>query len=203
MSNRFYRFCFVMLKPIYGLFLPSRVIGLENVPETGGFVLCANHLSARDPIYLSHCIPTRQIHYMAKAEIFKYKLVAWFLKGLDAFPVDRGHNDIAAVRTALKLTSDGHALGIFPQGTRSRDNSRMPMHTGVSLIALRAKVPVIPCYIGGPYRIFRRTLVRFGAPVDLSDLGRRVDSETMKEATRRIEDAVWALKDADEDKAIE
>ena len=182
MSKRFYRFLGIVLKPVYGLFLPSRVSGLENVPDTGGFVLCANHLSARDPFYVSHCCPKRQFHYMAKAELFRFKPLALFLKGLDAFPVDRGHNDLTAVRTAMKVTADGHALGIFPQGTRSRDNSRTPMLSGVSLIALRAKVPVIPCYIGGPYRLFRRTPVRFGAPVDLSDFGRRVDAETMKAA---------------------
>ena len=94
------------------------------------------------------------------------------------------------------VTSDGHALGIFPQGTRSRDNTPTPMHTGVALIALRAGKPVIPVYIGGPYRLFRRIPVRVGKPVDLSDLGRRFDGETLNAATRRIEQAVWSMKDA-------
>ena len=197
MGKRFYTFCAGFMKPIYSLFLPAEVTGLENVPEEGGFILCVNHLSARDPFYVAHCCPKRMFHFMAKAELFKFKPLAWFLRQLDAFPVDRGHNDLTAVRTAMKVTADGHALGIFPQGTRSRDNTRTPMLGGVSLIALRAKAPVIPCYIGGPYRVFRRTPVRFGAPVDLSDLGRRVDSDTMKAATQRIEDAVWRLKDAE------
>ena len=197
MGKRFYNFCCIVMKPIYNLFLPSAVSGLENVPEEGGFILCANHLSNRDPFYVAHCCRKRRFHYMAKAELFKFKPLAWFLRGLDAFPVDRGHNDLSAVRTALKVTSDGHALGIFPQGTRSRDNSRTPMLGGVSLVALRARVPVIPCYIGGPYRVFRRTPVRFGKPVELSDLGRRMDSDTLKAATARIEEAVWSLKDAE------
>ncbi len=195
MGKRFYGFLFGFMKPLYNLFLPADVSGLENVPETGGFILCANHLSARDAFYVAHCCPKRRLHYMAKIELFRFKPVGWFLRKLDAFPVDRGNNDLNAVRTALKLTADGHGLGIFPQGTRSRDNSRTPMLGGVSLIALRAKVPVIPCYIGGPYRIFRRTPVRFGKPVDFTDLGRRFDAETMKAATARIEDAVWSLKD--------
>lgn len=61
------------------------------------------------------------------------------------------------------------------------------------MIAIRAQKPVIPVYIGGPYRLFRRTPVRFGKPVDLSDLGRRMDGETLAAATKRIEDAVWGL----------
>ena len=64
------------------------------------------------------------------------------------------------------------------------------------MIALRAGVPVIPAYIGGPYRPFRRMQVSFGRPVDLSDFGRRVDSATLATATRRIEDAVWSLKES-------
>ena len=195
MGKRFYNFCCAVMKPIYNLFLPSRVEGLENVPDEGGFILCANHFSNNDPFYLAHCCRKRRFHYMAKAELFKFKPLALFLKGLEAFPVDRGHNDLNAVRTAMKITADGHALGIFPQGTRSRGNVRTPMLGGVSLIAMRAKVPVIPCYIDGPYRVFRRTRVRFGAPVELSDLGRRFDSDTLKAATKRIDDAVWNLKE--------
>ena len=195
MGNRFYRFCCAVMKPIYNLFLPSRVSGLENVPDEGGFILCANHLSNRDPFYVAHCCPKRRFHYMAKAELFRFKPLAWFMNLLEAFPVDRGHNDLNAVRTALKITGEGHALGIFPQGTRSRDNHRTPMLGGVSLIAMRAKVPVIPCYIDGPYRLFRRTRVCFGKPVELADLGRRMDSDTLRAATQRIEDAVWRMKD--------
>ncbi len=196
MGKRFYRFCYMVLKPIYSVFLPSDVSGLEHVPDEGGFILCANHLSNRDPLYLAQCCPKRRFHFMAKAELFRFKPLAWFLKKLDAFPVDRGHNDLNAVRTALKITADGHALGIFPQGTRSRDNTPTPMLGGASLIAMRARVPVIPCYIGGPYRVFRRTPVRFGPPVELADLGRRLDSDTLRAATKRIEDAVWSMRDA-------
>ena len=117
------------------------------------------------------------------------------MKGLDAFPVDRGHNDLNAVRTALKVLKDGHVLGLFPQGTRSPDNSRMPMLGGASMIALRAGVPVVPVFIAGPYRLFRRTPVRFGKPMTFEDLGRRMDGETIAQATQRIEDAVWSMRE--------
>ena len=197
MSKTFYRFLCAVLRPVYGVLYPARVDGLENIPAEGAFILCCNHIAARDPFYLAIREKRRYFHFMAKAELFEHKVVGAVLRGLDAFPVDRGHSDLNAVRTSMALLKDGHGLGIFPQGTRSRDNTRTPMLGGVSLIALRAKAPVIPCYIGGPYRVFRRTPVRFGAPVDLSDLGRRIDSDTMKAATQRIEDAVWRLKDAE------
>ena len=194
MNARFYRFCCGLLRPFFALFFPARLEGLEHIPAEGGFILCCNHLSARDPIYLALQVRMRHIHFMAKAELFRFKPLARILHSVGAFPVDRGHSDLNAVRTALKVLSEGHGLGVFPQGTRSRDNSPTPMLNGVSMIALRARLPVSPAYIDGPYRLFRRTLVKFGAPVDLSKFGRRFDSQTLNQATRLIESAVWTLK---------
>lgn len=194
MKKGFYRFMRVVLGTIYALLYPAQVDGLENIPAEGGFILCCNHISARDPFYLAICCKQRYFHFMAKVELFKCKLIAAFVTALGGFPVDRGHNDLGAVRTALKLVAEGHALALFPQGTRSRDNSRTPMLTGVSIIALRSSAPVIPAYIDGPYRLFRRTQVSFGKPVSFEGLGPRVDSETLNAATHRIEDAVWGLK---------
>jgi len=195
MSKAFYHLCMKVMKPVYSVLFPASVDGAENIPAEGGFILCANHVSNRDPFYLAIRVPGRHVHYMAKAELFKFKPVAAFLRALDAFPVDRGHNDMSAVRTALKVLTDGHALGIFPQGTRSKDNTPTPMFSGTSLFALRTGLPVIPAYIGGPYRLFRRMRVRFGKPVDLSAFGRRMDGETLKQATACIERDIWGLKE--------
>lgn len=195
MNKGIYRFLYVVLRPVYAALFPARVEGLENIPEEGGFILCCNHCHARDPLYLTAHSPRRYFHFMAKAELFRFKPLAAVLRALGCFPVDRGHSDLNAVRTAMKVLNDGHGLGIFPQGARSRDNSPTPMLNGVSMIALRAGKPVIPAYIGGPYRPFRRMQLRFGPPIPLSDLGRRVDSETLTQATRRIEEAVWSLRD--------
>ena len=194
MSRTLYRIVFVVMNLWYRLFLPFRVEGLENVPREGGFILVSNHISARDPIYLSACCRTRALHFMAKAELFRFKPLAFVIRKLGAFPVDRGHSDLNAVRTALNVIREGHGLGMFPQGTRSRDNTPTPMLSGASMIALRAGAPVIPAFIDGPYRPFRRTRVCFGAPIDLSGFGRRMDSQTLDAATRRIEAAVWNLK---------
>ncbi|MBQ8964231.1 MAG: 1-acyl-sn-glycerol-3-phosphate acyltransferase, partial [Clostridia bacterium] len=138
MNKKFYRFTCAFLGAIYRVLYPSRVDGLENIPAEGGFILCCNHISNRDPFYLALPCKNRFLHFMAKAELFKWKPLAAFVRALGGFPVDRGHNDLNAVRTSLKLVADGHGLALFPQGTRSRDNSRTPMLGGVSMIALRS-----------------------------------------------------------------
>lgn len=197
MNKGLYQLVYFILKPIYSVIYPMRIDGVENIPDEGGFIVCANHCNARDPFYLSAACIKRQFHFMAKAELYKNKLIRWFLDGLGSFPVDRGHSDLNAMRTALGLLKDGHGLGIFPQGTRSRDNTPTPMLNGVSMIALRSGAPVIPAYIGGPYRLFRKTQVSFGKPVSFEGLMRRMDNDTLTAATGRIEAAIWNLKRSD------
>lgn len=196
MNTKFYDFLKVVLPPIYNVILPSKVTGLENVPTEGGMIMCANHIHWNDCLFLAARIPVRRFIYLAKAEVFSNKLFKLVLgeKGLGAIPINRGQADLAAIRAALKVVADGNALGIFPQGTRSRDNTPTPMLNGVSMIAMRANVPIIPVYIDGPYRLFRRADVRIGKPIDISDLGRKFDAETLSEVTRRIETAIWGMQ---------
>ena len=199
MHEKIYRIAWSLVRPVYSVLFCRRIFGLEHLPETGGFILCANHISARDPLFIASAVPKdRQLTFLAKKELFASAPLAKVLHLVGAIPVDRGKADLAAMRSAFKAVKDGFGLMIFPQGTRSRDNSRMPFLTGASMIALRAGVPVIPAYISGPYRLLRRTDVRFGAPLDFSDLGSRVDAAMMEAATRRIEDAVWNLRDSTE-----
>ena len=194
MNKKFYNFLCVVLNAVYKLLHPAQVDGVENLPKEGAYILCCNHVSNRDPFFLALPCRPRYLRFMAKIELFRWKPLARFCTALGAFPVDRGHSDLNAVRTALNLLKEGHVLALFPQGTRSRDNSRTPMLSGVSMIALRSGAPVIPAYIGGPYRLFRRTQLSFGKPVSFEGLGRRVDNDTLKAATARIEEAVWGLR---------
>lgn len=196
MNTRFYNLGRRFLRPFYDLFWPSKVTGEENIPDEGGFILCSNHVHMRDPLFLAVRLPKRHFTFLAKAELFKNPILGFLIgnKGLGAIPINRGHSDLGAIREALKTIANGHGLGIFPQGTRSRDNTPTPMLTGTALIAIRANVPVLPVYIDAPYRRFHHVDIRVGKPIDLSDLGRRCDSATMEEVTHRIEKAVWELK---------
>lgn len=196
MGSKLYRFLWLIVGPAYSLIWPRRIEGLQNIPEEGGCVLCANHFSAHDPLYIATCVPRRrEVHYLAKRELFEHQPLKAFVTWLGAIPVDRGHADLTAMRAALKVVKDGGVLGIFPQGTRSPDNTPTPMLNGASMIALRAHAPVIPVYVDGPYRFFHKIAVRFGKPIDLSSFGPRCDSNTLNEVTKKIEEAIWGLKE--------
>lgn len=197
MGQKFYRFVHGALSPLFSLCYLKKATGLENLPQEGGFILCANHLSALDPVCIASRLPRKQnLSFLAKKELFENKALRFLISKLGAIPVDRGSADIGAIRSSMQALKNGDCLIIFPQGTRSKDNTPTPMLSGASMIALRGGVPVIPCYIDGPYKFFRRIDIRFGAPIDFSDFGRRCDAATLEEATRRIESAVWGLRDA-------
>lgn len=196
MNIKFYDNLSRVLHVYYNLLWPSKVTGMENIPAEGGFIMCANHVHWRDCLFLAVRLPKRRYTYLAKAELYKNPVARLILgeKGLGGIPINRGESDLGAIRKSLKTIADGHGLGIFPQGTRSRDNTPTPMLNGVSMIAMRAGVPIIPVYLDGPYRLFHHVDVHVGQPVDISDLGKRYDAETLTEVTHRIETAIWSMR---------
>ena len=107
-----------LLKPIvrayYFLVRGIRATGTENVASPGGYILCSNHVSASDPFVLATCV-RRRLHFMAKAELFKNRIVGGFISAIGAFPIRRGESDLGAVRESIRLLNEGHVVGIFPQ----------------------------------------------------------------------------------------
>lgn len=147
---------------------PYRIVGRENMPLSGRTLLCSNHVTLGDPIYLGCAIPGRQLHYMAKAELFKNKLFGGLIKKLGAFPIKRGKSDFGALRTAISLVSGGKHIVIFPEGGRSHNNSLKKGKTGAAMVAVKSKAKILPVGIGGKYRIFGKINVNIGKPIDLS-----------------------------------
>ncbi|MGN0990990.1 MAG: lysophospholipid acyltransferase family protein, partial [Candidatus Ventricola sp.] len=132
--------------------------------------------------------PDREIHFMGKKELWNNKLLGWAFTKVHGFPVDRGNMDMTAIRTAMNVLKDGDTLGIFPEGTRSKTGHMLPLLGGASMLALRSRCDVIPVYIDGNYKPFRRMVVRVGEPVAMDDLlAGRVTKESCEELTRRIE----------------
>jgi 1-acyl-sn-glycerol-3-phosphate acyltransferase len=146
--------------------------GLDRVPEEGGAVLAANHLSAIDPPFIgSFC--RRGIWWMMKAELLEIPLVGEALTWTGAFPIRRGQPDLEGVHRARELVREGHVVGMFVEGTRQRFGYPGPIHPGALTIAMRERVPVVPCGVES----FRWSLthrraccVVFGKPVRFDEL---------------------------------
>jgi 1-acyl-sn-glycerol-3-phosphate acyltransferase len=177
-----------------------RASGLENVPRAGGLVLAANHWSNFDPWPLGiPLFPRRFLRFMAKAELFWFPFSAIATAG-GAFPVRRGERDEEAVARAVELCREGHAVVMFPEGTRRRKGIRKKhearWRTGAARIALEAGVPLVPAGIAGTERLARLGPLRvaYGAPIELDDLSTLPASEAAARATERLRDAVLELE---------
>lgn len=168
-----------------------RAQGQENLPK-GGFVLAANHVSNFDPWPLG--IPIfrkRFLRFMAKSELYWWPL-GHVINAGGGFPVRRGERDLEAIQKAVDLAKEGHAVAMFPEGTRQRKGlvkrHQPKPHTGAARVALLAGVPLVPAAISGTDRLSRLgpLHVRYGKPIPLDDLKDKEPSIAAREATDRL-----------------
>lgn len=174
-GSRAYRIIYPLFSGIIGFLFNIKVINKEKEPTDGAFIICANHVSATDPIALCYAFKRNQVHFMAKKELFKIPLLAQIIKLLGAFPVDRAGSDVGAVKKAIALIEDGNCMGIFPQGHRYVGKNPRDTKTknGVALIATKTQADVLPCYIWrrkNKFRLFCRTYVIIGDRIPFKDL---------------------------------
>lgn len=128
--------------------------GLENIPSDGRAIVAANHVSYFDPFAIGACVG-REIHFMARHDLF-VSAVGRLLRAVNAFPVKRGEPDLGALRYALRILSEGNALLLFPEGTRSSDAEIHAARSGVGFLARRSGAPVVPVYVSGLSEVLPR-----------------------------------------------
>lgn len=156
---------YTMLRPIarliYRILYRVEVVGKENIPETGGVLLCCNHSSYIDPPTIAMPLD-RRVRFMAKEELFRIPLFASLIRSLGAFPVKRGAVTPSTIRTASALLSEGEMVCVFPQGTRSRTDFRGKK--GAAVLALRSQAMIVPMAIIGSYKPFGKLKIVYGEP---------------------------------------
>ena len=196
----FYFLVAVLSWPVLKTVFRHRATGVENVPVDGGWVLAANHWSNFDPWPLGlPLFPSRFLRFMAKSELFWFPLGPIIRAG-GAFPVRRGEGDEQAIAKAVALCREGHAVVMFPEGTRRRKGVRKKhearWRSGAARIALEAGVPLVPAGIAGTNRLsqFGPLGVAYGRPVELGDLSGLQPAQAASEATERLREAIDELE---------
>ena len=193
----FYRILKAVVRPVFYFLFRVRVIGGEDVSFDQGMVMIFNHQSNLDPILSHLVVPRKKLYLMAKQELFRNPFLRWLITRFGAFPVNRGAGDLGAIKTAFKIVRRGDILGIYPEGTRSKDGRIAPFQHGVAMIATRLQVPVLPVYFSRKLRPFRRCYVVLGTPIDLkARLDPALsDTESMRSASRLLRDEMIALSE--------
>ncbi len=187
-SNWLYRFCYVLLWPLVHLLYLPRYIHRERVPEETPLMVCASHSHIVDPLLLAYLMGwNRPLRFMCKQELLKMPILGGILRGIGSFGVNRGHADMAAIRTSLGILKEGGRLGIFPEGTRLQDSG--DGKHGSVMLASRSGALVLPVYISRRKKLFRRVCVVAGEPYTLPDnvRGSEAYAAYTEDLMRRIE----------------
>jgi len=139
----------------------------------GGVIVC-NHHSSVDPFFVQTATG-RKIHWMVAREFCQHPAFGWFLSACEVIPAGRGGVDTAAMKSAIRLAGSGELMGMLPEGRiNMSEDFMLPARPGAALVAMKAGVPIVPCYIeGAPYRrtvwspllMRARVTVRFGEPM--------------------------------------
>ena len=186
--------------------LGPEVVGVHNVPRSGGAIIAANHLAVIDDALIPITCP-RMVHFMGKAEYFegkgvKGKLKKWWFESVGVFPVDRsgGKKSLGALEHAREIIEAGQLFGIHIEGTRSPDGRLYKGHTGVARLALETGCPIVPVAIIGSNvpqpvgTVIPRkgvTQVLYGTPIHVEKKGAdEIDHDELRALTDRITDAI-------------
>lgn len=143
-----YYFCTYALKIILSLFGRIKIYQKENTEISGGFVIACTHSGWVDILWLGVSMLPKQIHYMAKKELFQSTFLKWLMEQLHAFPVDRENPGPSAIKTPRRLLKNGEIVGVFPSGTRTSEE--VPLKRGAVTMAGYAKTPILPVAYQGP-----------------------------------------------------
>jgi 1-acyl-sn-glycerol-3-phosphate acyltransferase len=176
------------------LVAPLRVYGAERVPLEGGLVVASNHFSWIDPPALGAAVP-RTLYMVAKVEAHRVPGLGQLMRSFGALAIRRGESDREAVRAMRQTVRDGHALGLFVEGTRQRSGVPGPVQPGAAMVAINEEVPVSCAAIYGSYEwrlgSFGPVSVAWSAPMTFEGLPR--GGKGYKEASAEIEREIRRL----------
>ena len=174
----------------------AKVEGSIDLPAGQGAILVSNHRAGIDPL-LIQLATKRVVHWLVAREYVEHRMMAWAFRILQSIPVNRGGIDTAATKQAIRVVKGGGLVGMFPEGRiNSTEEVLLPGRPGAALVALKAQVPVIPCYVHdapyngtalGSFLMRGQAKVKIGKPIDVSQFYDSYDDrEVQQELTKRF-----------------
>src|ERR1700722_2271042 len=163
---------------LFAVYFRWRVYHNERVPLQGPVILAANHASFLDPPLVGSGLK-RDINYLARKSLFRYPVLGWILRAVNAVPVDRDGGGAAGLRAIMDRLQDGGAIILFPEGTRTSDGKLQPARSGVGLTVIKSEAPVVPVRVFGTYQAWGKGVgfprphhvaVKYGEPMNFAKL---------------------------------
>lgn len=166
----------IILSTVYKIAFRVKITG--KVPESGGYIICCNHINYLDAAAIV-LFNKRKVNFVAKEDLFTHGILMWLGHLFDAIPIKRDMQDIDAMKRCLKVLKNGELLGIFPEGTRKGMEKNMKAKNGAAFMSIKSKVKVIPVGIHGTFKPFSKVYVNYGEPIDITNFTK----ENLDEAT--------------------
>ena len=185
----------LLVFPIYKFVFKGHLIGRENIPAKGSFIMVSNHGSLLDPPLLGHALG-RNISFMAKAELFKIPFLGFIIKACGAYPVKRGIADKNTIKIACKKLSNDNCIGIFIDGTRQKNGRVNKPKQGAALLAFKNQKLLLPVAIVNSHRVMRfryciplfsKIVIKVGKPVQPPQSSSRDD---LNSVTMHLQDEI-------------
>lgn len=179
----------------------GRAYHAERVPAQGPVILAANHASFIDPPLIGAALK-RDIHYLARASLFRHRAAHWLLRSWNSVPVERDGGGGAGLKAIFERLQAGAGIILFPEGTRSPDGQLQPARSGIGLVVIKSTCPVVPVRVFGTFEAFGRHLrfprpkpvvVKFGQPLDFAALraeARTCTKERLKAIYQQVADQI-------------
>lgn len=176
------------------IFFRVRVHGRDQVPQTGGVLVCANHQSYFDPVLVGLSVD-RRLNYLARDTLFRNRWFAWLIRYYDAIPIDREGSGLSGLKETMRRLKRGEMVLIFPEGTRTTDGEVSPLKPGFCSVARRANVPLCPVGFDGPFQAWPKGAivprlnpisVFIGQPIEPSEVAAMNDEELVAELQKRM-----------------
>ena len=181
--------------PIYKFVFKGHLIGRENIPQKGSFIVVSNHGSLLDPPLLGHAL-NRNISFMAKAELFKIPFLGFIIKACGAYPVKRGIADKNTIKTACEKLSNNKSIGIFIDGTRQKNGRVNKPKQGAALLAFKNQKLLLPVALVNSHKLIRfkfcipffsKIVIKVGKPIQPPQSSLRNDLNTV---TMHLQDKI-------------
>ena len=191
-------FLWILIAPILWLIMPTRIIGKKYIRKLKHkpAIFSCNHQTMNDPLILKSRYP--RLKCMAKSGLFKSKFSNWFFRSLGAYPVDRGGNDIQAVKTTLKHLKENKKVLIFPEGTRVKEGEEVAYKNGLVMFALKTDCNVVPMVFKKRTNVFVFNTLVVGRPFKFSDIaefkGVKITKEILQKASEFLAEKMAYLK---------
>lgn len=193
-----YRFAQMVAPLFLKIFYRYKIVGKENIPQDGSLLMCSNHTSNADPLFLG-LTQKRQVWFMAKQELYKNKFVGFIIRSLGAFPVARS-GGASAIKKGIDILNQNGVVGIFIEGTRSKTGELLKPKPGVTMLAYETKSTVVPVAIigknGTKPKFFSKTLINIGKPISFEELEMADASGlSMRNTSRKIMEEIKILRE--------